>query len=125
MESDTADNLAWSRHSQPTIRTAAHGRIEFLEKATPTPIRMLIDVMDNELLDKRLIVAVGRARRLAAQSHQDELKTILGQGYASGTGGGSTSEIRKTVGDVAAGILAGSKNTAALIVLQTADESLV
>jgi hypothetical protein len=85
---------------------------------------MLIDVMDNELLDKRLIVAVGRARRLAVQSHQDELKTILGRGYASGTGGGSASEIRKTVGDVAAGVLAGSKNTAALIVLQTADASL-
>lgn len=85
---------------------------------------MLIDIMDHELLDKRLIVAVGRARRLAAQSHEDELKSILGGGHASGTGGSSSSAIRKTVGDVAAGILAGSKNTAALIVLQTADESL-
>ena len=82
---------------------------------------MLIDIMDHELLDKRLMVAVGRARRLAGQSHEDELKSILGGGHASGTGGSS---IRKTVGDVAAGILAGSKNTAALIVLQTADESL-
>ena len=124
LESDTADNIAWLRHSQPPITTAAHGRIDFLERATHTPLRMLINIMDHELLDKRLIVAVGRARRLAALSHEDELKNILGGGYASGTGGGSSSAIRKTVGDVAAGILAGSKNTAALIVLQTADESL-
>lgn len=127
LESDTADNIAWTRQSRPTIPTAAHERVEFIERASPTPIRLLINMMDDEeLLDRRLIVAVGRARRLAAQSHQDELKTILGgSGYASGTGGGSVSEVRKTVGDVAAGLLAGSQNTAALIVLQAAEESLI
>lgn len=126
LESDTADNITWTRHSQPALPTAAHERVKFVERATPTPIRLLIDMMDTEFLDTRLVVAVGRARRLAVQSHQDELKGILGgHGHASGTGGGFISEVRKTVGDVAAGVLAGSKNTAALIVLQAADETLL
>lgn len=126
LESDTADNIAWTRHSKPILRNTAHDHVRFVERTTPTPIRVLINMMDKEFLDTRLIVAVGRARRLAAQSHQDELKDILGgHGHASGTGGGSTSEVRKTVGDVAAGVLAGSRNTAALIVLQAADTSLL
>ena len=126
LESDTADNIAWARHSAPQVRTSAHDRINFLHRATPAPIRSLIGMIDEDLQDKRLIVAVGRARRLAVQSHQDELSVLFhGRGHASGTGGGSASEVRKTVGDVAAGILVGSQSTnpAALIVLQAAEES--
>lgn len=76
-------------------------------------------MMDVQLREKRLMVAVGRARRLAAQSHHGELATILSRvgGVAAGN------DVRKTVGDVATGLLVGSINTATLIVLQAADET--
>lgn len=76
-------------------------------------------MMEAGLREKRLMVAVGRSRRLAPQSHHDELGIILGRAGGVGTG----NDVRKTVGDVATGLLAGSTNTAALIVLQAADET--
>lgn len=128
--------MSWERYSSPAIETSAYGRIQFVERATPAPIHALIDMMDNEFAERRLIVAVGRARRLAVQSHQDELNAILGGGHSAGhrgehghghAGASSSShlvggEVRKTVGDVAACLLVGSANTAALIVLQAAED---
>lgn len=134
LESDTADNLAWSHHSEPPHSTSAHSRLTFTHRATPTPIRLLIDMLDNDLLvssdsrgsnphaGKRVMVVVGRARRLAVQSHQDELSVLFGgKGHVSGTGGGSVSEVRKTVGDVGAGLIVGSRSCVGLVVLQAAE----
>jgi hypothetical protein len=111
--------MAWISYSSPVTPSPAHSRIEFIERSTPTPLHVLIEMMDVQLREKRLMVAVGRARRLAAQSHQDELGAILGR--AGGVAAGN--DVRKTVGDVATGLLVGSANTAALIVLQAAEET--
>ncbi len=78
-----------------------------------------MDGPSSMLKGKRLIVATGRARRLAVQSHQDELKMLLSSHHM-----GQHSEIRKTIGDVAAGLLVGGKSNAAFLVFQAANDNL-
>lgn len=61
---------------------------------------------------------VGRARRLAVESHREELGAMIS---ALGDHGRVWSEARKTVGDVAAGVLIGSQSRAAVLVIQAAE----
>lgn len=110
--------MAWENASIPNQPTPAHSRISFTEQATPFPLHSLIGRMEAEDSHKRLLVVIGRGRRLAVQSHHDELKTILARQH--GIGG----EVRKTVGDVAAGILAGYNNPVSLLVLQASVQNL-
>ncbi|KAF9510098.1 hypothetical protein BS47DRAFT_1377479 [Hydnum rufescens UP504] len=86
LESDTADNMAWSSYSSPVVISSVHSRIDFIERATPTPLHVLIDMMDHQWPEKRLMVAVGRARRLAAHSHRGELDAIFSRAGGLGLG---------------------------------------
>lgn len=60
------------------------------------------------------MVVVGRARRLAVESHREELKGMI-HGHV-------WNEARNTVGDVAAGVLVG-KSRAAVLVVQSAGDA--
>ncbi|KAF8313891.1 hypothetical protein DL93DRAFT_2228342 [Clavulina sp. PMI_390] len=129
LESETADNIAWTQHSEPRVPTRAHEQVRFVEASSPRPIRHVVEMVDAEFSDVRLIIATGRSRRLAAQSHQDEMNELLSGGGSSGLGASlNVSEVRKTVGDVAAGLLfagaGGASSRAALVVFQAADVSL-
>ena len=115
LESDTADNMAWARHS---ATAPEYPSIKFLEQSTPLPIHNVIDRVERlaSAGQHRVLVVVGRGRRLAVESHHDELKVLFGRLPVGG-------DVRKTVGDVCAGVLVGCTSPVALLVLQAANIS--
>ena len=126
LQSETADNLLWDQLTSsgafsPAIRGAL-SRMNFSEDSSATPLAEVLQrcgVENNTATssNKALLVVAGRGRRMAAESHTDELRTIIAAAsLSSGIGG----EIRRTVGDVATAFVAtGAK--ASLLVLQAAE----
>ncbi|KAF8759943.1 Sodium/hydrogen exchanger family [Rhizoctonia solani] len=98
LQSETADNLFWtqmvsSSDAQSPAIQGALSRITFVEDESPTPLAGILKQCSNEhdsavASSKALLVVVGRGRRLAAESHTDELREIIAASNASGTIGG-------------------------------------
>jgi K+:H+ antiporter len=129
LQSETADNLAWESFASPSPSSplssalrAALTRVEFIELTSPTPLRdvlMRAETQHRVAIQRkeRPFVVVGRARRLATESHHAELKELLEEnGHAVG------SEVRKTMGDVATAFVV-SGSMAGLVVVQAAETS--
>jgi hypothetical protein len=129
LQSETADNVMWSRYAlhsteEPaTPLTDALSRIKFLEVATPVPLHAAVQSASSQLeslaerRSLRLLIVAGRSRRLAVESHQQELKMLMEEHGSVGN------EVRKTVGDVAtAFVVAGCK--AGIVVIQAANVPL-
>jgi hypothetical protein len=101
-----------------TPLTDALSRIEFTELATPAPLHTAVESATSQLeslIEKRsrLLVVAGRSRRLAVESHQQELKELTEEHGSVGH------EVKKTIGDVAtAFVVSGCK--AGLVVVQAA-----
>ncbi len=79
------------------LRAPALSRIEFDDVSTPTPLHYLIEralAMSESVADERcgLLTFTGRPRRLAAEKHHAERKTVLEER------GGVGSEVRLTIG---------------------------
>ncbi|KIP06857.1 hypothetical protein PHLGIDRAFT_106504 [Phlebiopsis gigantea 11061_1 CR5-6] len=129
MQSETADNILWQRYSAPSetdsldgIAAAALERIEWREVSTPTLLRAVVEYA-TQLEDatgerkSRLTVVAGRSRRLAVENHHAELKSLMDEH------GGVASEVKKTVGDVAAALIV-SGNKTSIVVMQAASITL-
>lgn len=129
LQSETADNVIWQRYAAPSdaqsfdsVAGAALARVEWQEVSTPNPLRAVVDraaALDDSTAERRsrLLIVAGRSRRLAVENHHAELKGLMEEH------GGIASEVKKTVGDVAAAfIVTGSK--ASIVVLQAANASL-
>ncbi|QRV87778.1 Sodium/hydrogen exchanger family [Ceratobasidium sp. AG-Ba] len=126
LQSETADNLIWtqmtssSNAQSPAIRGAL-SRITFVEESSHTPLTVVLQRSKEEYetassSNKALLVVTGRGRRMAAESHTDELRGIIAGLDSSAIGG----EVRRTVGDVATAFVAtGAK--ASLFVLQASE----
>ena len=130
LQSETADNILWSRYATPhetatfdSATASALSRIEWAEKQTTGPLRSVVEyaaALENSTFERRsrLMVLTGRSRRLAVESHTAELKELMDEH------GSVASEVKKTVGDVAASlIITGTK--ASIVVLQAANASTV
>ncbi|CAE7216799.1 unnamed protein product [Rhizoctonia solani] len=125
LQSETADNLVWAQMTSapqsPAIKDAL-SRITFVEDESSEPLAGILKRCGDEhniaaASSKALLVVVGRGRRMAAESHTDELRGIIASANASETIGG---EVRRTVGDVATAFVAtGAK--ASLFILQASD----
>ena len=125
MSSLTADHLLWARYTEPDA-LSANPRITFDEVTSPRPIHAALDYLRNtvapqfsahgEAEGKALLVAAGRARRLAVDSHQVELKEL-----ATALKAPSAKELRKTVGDVATAFLIAAPHQ--VLVFQAHDRS--
>lgn len=123
MQSKTADTIAWERYSVPAARggegvepelARALGRIELQDLATPVPLHAIIShgVVNGTHGDARLLVVLGRSRRLAVEDHHAELKELSDE-----RGEHLTSDVRKTIGDVASAFVV-TDVRAALVVMQ-------
>lgn len=122
LQSETADNLAWSRYASPPSEqhpphlAEALSRIEFMELQTPVPLHAIVSrasLQFEALVEKRsrLLVVAGRSRRLAVENHREELKELIEEHGSVGN------EVKKTIGDVAtAFVVSGCK--AGLVVIQ-------
>ena len=128
MASDTADNLAWERYtnpdsSSPPSVTSAIARIAFSTESSPTPLHRVTELVHTETEKiaasngRTMIVLVGRSRRLAVESLTGELRTIISE-----TGSHIGSSVSKTLGDVGAALVAKNAN-ASLLVMQASAAS--
>jgi len=111
MESQTADNLLWSRYTDaspsPPISAAIESaltRVRLDTLRSPIPLHAIVNRVTEEAkgpavasAGKSLFVITGRSRRLAVESHLEEVRQILTEHGHSSRG----EESRKTVGDVA------------------------
>ncbi|KAJ7917502.1 Sodium/hydrogen exchanger family-domain-containing protein [Mycena leptocephala] len=126
LQSETADNVTWAKYASPAgadgaSTSSAALRIEFRELATPVPLHAAIhqvklheETMVTEARPARVVVVVGRSRRLAVENHAEELKTLTDEYGSVG------SEVRKTMGDVASAFVVGSAGSG-LVVVQAAE----
>lgn len=127
MQSETADNIAWARYAGPQPDTSsstsasALSRIQFRVFATPIPLRAAIQEANMQLeaggCAARLLIVTGRSRRLAVENHRMELKELMEEYGIVG------SEVKKTIGDVAAGFVVAGCGVG-VVVLQAANVSL-
>jgi Kef-type K+ transport system membrane component KefB len=114
-QSETADNVAWGYYtSAEALPSAVQSRITFMARETSAPLADAAAAAEAEMnaararrLWRPLLVVTGRGRKRAAYNHERELTTVLARLNQSPTVG---AELRKTVGDVATGlILAGGQ----------------
>ncbi|CAE6480624.1 unnamed protein product [Rhizoctonia solani] len=89
LASDTLDDMMWTRCS--TELEASN--IAFKTTSSPTPLHSIVSLAQTLGAKRRLISIVGRGKRLAVESHRDEIKELGGSG-----------EVGKTAGDVAAAL---------------------
>ncbi|KAG8987370.1 K(+)/H(+) antiporter [Tulasnella sp. 427] len=127
LASDTADNICWFKYAPqedpnaiapqhtPQVRDALT-RVTFTSLASPRPLHTLVDQASEVAGEKRLIVVVGRGKRLAAESHHDEMRTMLSEEHGR-RHGGLGNEMRNTLGDVATAFMV-SRVSAGLLVMQ-------
>ncbi|KAJ7879936.1 Sodium/hydrogen exchanger family-domain-containing protein [Mycena olivaceomarginata] len=126
MQSETADNVAWAKYASPTIADAALmssalTRMEFRERATPIPLHVAVnevktyqETVSSEVRAARVLVVIGRSRRLAVENHAGELKDLIADYGSVGT------EVRKTMGDVASAFVVAGAGSG-LVVVQAAE----
>lgn len=131
LTSDTADNICWFKFAPsntPNAQSPAHTpivqsalmRMEFKNLSSPVPLHILGQTVAVLAEAKRTIVIAGRGKRLAVESHQDEMQTILGpQSGAAHAGLGN--EMRKTLGDVSTAFVVQGVS-AGLLVMQASSE---
>jgi len=126
MESENADNLIFSRYAGdaapglPARITDALTRVKFDSMATAAPLRKTIEYANaaqpaTGAKGRNLLVLVGRGRRMAAESHHAEIRSIT-QEHAAKGGIGIGGEMLQTLGDVATALLLGTK--ASVLVMQ-------
>lgn len=129
--SDTADNILWSKYANhtakitsplpPQVRTSLW-RVSFGEVSSPMPLRSVIQraSADSEAVPHAsLLIVTGRSRRLATESHRAELDSIIAeQGLPS-----INSDVAKTLGEVAAGLIFTTNNASGILVVQAANSS--
>ncbi|TDL22140.1 hypothetical protein BD410DRAFT_770653 [Rickenella mellea] len=129
LHSETADNITWARYASPPVDSPhpalvadAVRRMTFAEVTSPTPLRAVVLQSAAQMGDathhgKRLLVVVGRSRRLAVENHNHELKELMEE-Y-----GTVRSDVKKTIGDVATALVVAGCN-AGLVVVQAATRVL-
>ncbi|KAK0489014.1 Sodium/hydrogen exchanger family-domain-containing protein [Armillaria novae-zelandiae] len=121
MMSETADNILWARYTSPTDTLVypsqeALKRMKFRELSSPVPLHAVIAVANEEiesLKDKRMLVLIGRSRRLAVENHSREMEELVEEYGHVG------SEVKKTIGDVATSFVL-SRCGSGVIVVQAA-----
>ena len=116
--SDTLDDMIWARCTEPSDAahsasiSAALGRIAFKTNSSAAPLRSIVSQAQSLGSKRRLISIVGRGKRLAVESHREEMAQMFEDL-------GATSEVRKTAGDVAAALLL-NPVSGPMVVLQAA-----
>jgi hypothetical protein len=124
LQSETADGITWSRYASvreeegSPRRGSAFGeaisRVTFEELATHDPLHSVLH--RARLLQRPLVVVIGRSRRLAVEDHHAELRALEAEHSAV------RADVRKTIGDVGtAFVMAGID--ANLLVMQASGTS--
>src|SRR5579863_5488867 len=98
LQSQTADGITWARYATPSAPAPgdaeALSRVTFEELAGPDPLHAALHRV--RLLERPVVVVVGRSRWLAVEDHHAELRAL----EAEHGGTAMRADLRKTVGDV-------------------------
>jgi hypothetical protein len=117
LASDTADNVQWERYtsgSAPEV-AGALDRVTFSQETAPRLLSAILDASSRTFAGRartRMIIVLGRSRRMAIESHATELRELLSE-----TGAVVNNETTKMLGDVGTAFVAKGMN-ASLLVLQ-------
>ncbi|KAG8214381.1 Sodium/hydrogen exchanger family-domain-containing protein [Butyriboletus roseoflavus] len=136
LESETADNTAWSKYAFPTspaIPTNTHtdaaipnlrdalSRIHFSDAHTPTPVHAAIrHARALQETSPRLLIVAGRSRRFAKESHDAEMKRVV-EACRSRVG---AEVMRGTIGNVGAAMVMAVGSPSGVLVVQAAEVGL-
>jgi hypothetical protein len=123
LQSDTADNIAWSKYATPLYTNAdnhvlrhALARIHFSDMHTPVPLHAALrHARTLRETSPRILIVAGRSRRLAKESHHGEMKRVL-ETYRPGVG---LEGVRRTIGDVGTAMVVGGSASAVVVVQAT------
>jgi len=113
LASDTADDLVWGRYTSRTSDTPLRevvDRIKFSEENTGQPLHF-VQTFATRLRSRRLLIVLGRSRRMAAASHIAELKGMLTENHTS-----IGAEATKTLGEVGTAVMSGGSGEGVLVV---------
>jgi len=126
LQSETADDVTWGLYAGGgeadglgEVAKEALTRVEFLEMRTPRPLHAVVgrvgEIVDGMSERKtRVLVMVGRSRRLAVEDHTPELREMFQNRKPIG------GEVRRTIGDVGTALVV-SGVKAGVVVLQAAN----
>lgn len=121
IQSDTADNILWSRISSPNSSfdaevRAALARISFQSESTAQPLHRMLELVQGETsqTSKPVLVVTGRSRRMAVESHTQELHQLGLERNAS-----LASEISKMFGDVGSAFVVAGGNVSLVVTQAT------
>ncbi|KAF8505854.1 cation/H+ exchanger [Russula emetica] len=121
LESDTADNVLWNRVTSPNPSfgaevCAALTRISFRTESAVHPLHRMLELAGSEAsqTSKPVLVVAGRSRRLAVESHKQELVRIGAEHNAS-----MATEISKMFGDVASAFVVAGGNVSLIVTQAT------
>ncbi|KAJ7696562.1 Sodium/hydrogen exchanger family-domain-containing protein [Mycena rosella] len=126
LQSEAADNVAWAKYvplvgsDGASTSSSAPAGVEFRELASPIPlhtaireVNMYAGTVAGQGRAPRVLVVVGRSRRMAVENHAEELKG-LSEEYGS-----VGADVRKTMGDVASAFVVAGAGSG-LVVVQAA-----
>ncbi|KZV90004.1 hypothetical protein EXIGLDRAFT_838110 [Exidia glandulosa HHB12029] len=125
MQSETADNVHWTRYASPASRStlpaelqAGLARMHFSTERTPAPLATAVRLLrsatteeEDTRTQRRVFGIVGRSRRLAVESHREELAEMLASGDIP-----LSSDVRKTLGDAASAVVASDLHVGVVVV---------
>ena len=121
LESDSADNILWSRVTSPNpsfsveVR-AALTRISFRTESAVNPLHRMLELAGREAshTSKPVLVVAGRSRRMAVESHKQELRRLGAEHNAN-----LATEISKMFGDVASAFVVAGGNVSLIVTQAT------
>ena len=121
LESDTADNVLWDRVTSPNPSFSAEictalRRISFRTESAAHPLHRMLELVGSEAskTSKPVLVVAGRSRRMAVESHQQELRRLGAEHNAE-----LTTEISKMFGDVASAFVVAGGNVSLIVTQAT------
>ena len=124
LESDTADNILWDQvtSAKPSFSAevcAALTRISFRSESAVYPLHRMLELVGNEVsqTSKPVLVIAGRSRRMAVESHKQELRRLGEEHNAS-----LATEISKMFGDVASAFVVAGGNVSLIVTQATLSE---
>lgn len=128
LQSDTADDLTWSRYASPTfdkdtqIRSAL-SRIKFTDLSNTLPLHTLVQrARQLREVHRRVLIVTGRSKRFIREGFGHELKQLMEEQRCTGH---ESELVRNTIGDVGAAFVIGASTVSGVIVVQAMENSLV
>ncbi|KAG9315988.1 Sodium/hydrogen exchanger family-domain-containing protein [Chiua virens] len=127
LQSETADDLTWSRYATPTFEKDAYpqlrstlSRIAFDSLSQSLPLHTLVQrAKQLRETHRRLLVVAGRSRKFVQQGLEQELKQLAEAQKCTGH-----EMVWSTIGDVGTAFVMSPGAQNGVIVVQAAEESL-